>query len=147
MITSTANERIKWVSKLQTKKKERDLQDVFVTEGMRMLKEVPKERLVSCFCTENFLRQYAWIEDTANRLEHGLEVVSDKVFDKITDTKTPQGVLAVVKREHFDLDDYINDKSLFVILENIQDPGNLGTIVRMSEAAGVDAVIMGSRNS
>ena len=144
MITSTANERIKWVSKLQTKKKERDLQDVFVTEGMRMLKEVPKERLVSCFCTENFLRQYAWIEDTANRLEHGLEVVSDKVFDKITDTKTPQGVLAVVKREHFDLDDYINDKSLFVILENIQDPGNLGTIVRMSEAAGVDAVIMGS---
>ena len=118
MITSTANERIKWVSKLQTKKKERDLQDVFVTEGMRMLKEVPKERLVSCFCTESFLRQYAWIEDTANRLEHGLEVVSDKVFDKITDTKTPQGVLAVVKREHFDLDDYINDKSLFVILEN-----------------------------
>ena len=74
MITSTANERIKWVSKLQTKKKERDLQDVFVTEGMRMLKEVPKERLVSCFCTENFLRQYAWIEDAANRLEHGLEV-------------------------------------------------------------------------
>lgn len=144
MITSTANERIKWVSKLQTKKKERDLQDVFVTEGMRMLKEVPKERLVSCFCTESFLRQYAWIEDTANRLEHGLEVVSDKVFDKITDTKTPQGVLAVVKREHFDLDDHINDKSLFVILENIQDPGNLGTIVRMSEAAGVDAVIMGS---
>ena len=56
MITSTANERIKWVSKLQTKKKERDLQDVFVTEGMRMLKEVPKERLVSCFCTESFLR-------------------------------------------------------------------------------------------
>lgn len=144
MITSTSNERIKWVSRLQTLRKERDIQEVFVTEGMRMLREVPKDRLLSCFCTESFLRRYPWIEDTANRLEHGLELVSDKVFDKISDTKTPQGVLAVVKREHFVLDNYINDKSFFVILENIQDPGNLGTIVRMSEAAGVDAVITGS---
>ncbi len=70
------------------------------------------------------------------------EVVSDSVFQYLSDTKNPQGILAVVKQLHYELDDLFGENPLIVVLENVQDPGNLGTILRTAEAAGVTGILM-----
>ncbi|MCR5774534.1 MAG: RNA methyltransferase [Lachnospiraceae bacterium] len=67
--------------------------------------------------------------------------MKDADFARLADTRHPQGILAVVKQKHYELKD-LTGGSLYIILETIQDPGNLGTIIRTAEAAGVSAVIM-----
>ncbi len=70
------------------------------------------------------------------------EIVSDSVFQYLSDTRNPQGILAVVKQLHYELDDLFGETPLIIILENVQDPGNLGTILRTAEAAGVTGILM-----
>ena len=70
------------------------------------------------------------------------ELVSDIVFAQMSDTKTPQGALAIIKRAQYTVQDMMKDKPLLLLVENLQDPGNLGTIVRMAEGAGVTGVIL-----
>ncbi len=75
------------------------------------------------------------------------EVVSDSVFQHLSDTRTPQGILAVVQQLHYEIDDLFGNQgkpSLVIVLENVQDPGNLGTIIRTAEAAGVTGILMSS---
>ena len=70
-------------------------------------------------------------------------MLSDSVFASVSDTKTPQGVLCVVKMSGNRLEDMLQQKNgLWLILENVQDPGNLGTMFRTSEGAGIAGVIM-----
>lgn len=64
----------------------------------------------------------------------------DIVFAQMSDTKTPQGALAIVKMAQYTVQDMMKDKPLLLLVENLQDPGNLGTIVRMAEGAGVTGV-------
>ena len=75
-----------------------------------------------------------------------VEMVSDPVFQYLSDTKTPQGILAVVKQQEYELPDLIKKETapLILILENLQDPGNLGTILRTAEAAGAAGIILSS---
>jgi TrmH family RNA methyltransferase len=75
--------------------------------------------------------------------EFPLEILSDSVFKHVSDTQTPQGVLCIVKQKMHEMEDLLNiQKPHFMVLDNLQDPGNLGTIVRTAEGAGVDAVFM-----
>ena len=72
-----------------------------------------------------------------------LEILSDNVFGHVSDTKTPQGILCIVKQMEYHLETLLKvENPHFVVLDNLQDPGNLGTIVRTAEGAGVDAVFM-----
>ena len=71
------------------------------------------------------------------------EVLEDRIFEYVSDTKTPQGILCIVKQRRDRLEDIIKKENpLIMVLENLQDPGNLGTIVRTAEGAGVSAVLM-----
>ena len=71
------------------------------------------------------------------------EVVADSVFRAVSDTQTPQGVLAVVRMPHYTLDDVMRaDRTHLLLLESVQDPGNLGTMMRTGEGAGITGVIM-----
>ena len=73
------------------------------------------------------------------------ELLSDPVFAHISDTKTPQGILAVVRRRKYSMRDILREdpgKALVAVLDNLQDPGNLGTIFRTAEAAGVTGIIL-----
>ncbi len=80
-----------------------------------------------------------------NLIEIGL--VSDDVMKKMSDTDTPQGILAVSRIPAFSLDEILEKKpSALIFLEDIQDPGNLGTILRTAEGAGISGVIM-SKNT
>ena len=140
MITSTSNPQVKRLLQLQKKSKARNEEGVFVVEGLRMFVEVPKERVERVYVSETFYnkKKHEWNWD-----EFPLEILSDSVFKHVSDTQTPQGVLCIVKQEKYDVATLLDiENPHFMILDNLQDPGNLGTIVRTAEGAGVDAVFM-----
>lgn len=149
MITSTSNNKVKNLSKLVKTAKERKKQDVFVVEGLRMFMEIPKELHVETFATESFYEKNKELFETIS-----FELVADHIMESVADTKTPQGIISLVKRQHYELEqvcgcsDYMRQigvqKPLIMALENIQDPGNLGTILRTAEGAGVTGVLMSS---
>lgn len=149
MITSTSNPRIKNLMQLQKKGKARRKQQCFVVEGLKMVLEAPSKRLKAIYMSENFSRdeeQKKAVEKKAAASGCFLEVLSDKVFKDASDTMTPQGVMAVVSMVSFDWQHLILQKSgskrMILILESLQDPGNLGTILRTGEGAGIDGVIL-----
>lgn len=140
MITSTGNARVKNVIQLQTRARARKDSRQFVAEGFRMVSEAPADRIVSIYASETFARCNSGYMSI---IQVPYETVSDNVFAQMSDTRTPQGILAVIKMAEYEIGDIIaHDNGLYVIVENLQDPGNLGTIIRMSEAAGVDGIIM-----
>ena len=140
MITSTSNAQVKRLLQLQKKSKARNEEKVFLVEGIRMFSEVPKKRVEKVYVSESFYNK----KKTEIRFEeYQMEVLSDTVFQYVSDTKTPQGILCVVKQEESDWKKLLDiEKPHFVVLDNLQDPGNLGTIVRTAEGAGVDAIFM-----
>ncbi len=149
MITSSSNAKLKNVTALLQKSKARREQDAFVIEGVRLCREAPQEQVLETYVSEEYLNHNCSAEDRAylDTLPHGYEVVSADVFRRVADTQTPQGVLSVARRPHTSLEELLqvekNSRSpLFLILEDLQDPGNLGTLLRTSEGAGVSGVIM-----
>lgn len=138
MITSTSNIQVKQLQQLQKKAKERTAQDVFVVEGIKMYQEAPRDRLVQTYVSETFLKKHEAL--FAGKRE--VTVLSDRVFESVSDTRTPQGVLCLVRQYHYTLDDLLGSCPLLMALENIQDPGNLGTILRTAEGAGVTGVLL-----
>lgn len=170
MITSTSSSQVKHIVNLQKKSKSRKEEKQFVVEGIKMVSEAPKDRLVKVYISETFKADNEEFLKKMNYEAVGkdvLEIVSDNVFVRMSDTQTPQGIMAVVKmsdvciEDMFEKDNYTDSKDdgadkvedntvdakkqpLLLILENLQDPGNLGTIVRMAEGAGVTGIIMSS---
>jgi TrmH family RNA methyltransferase len=170
MITSTSSSQVKHIVNLQKKSKLRKEEKQFVVEGIKMVSEAPKDRLVKVYISETFKADNEEFLKKMNYEAVGkdvLEIVSDNVFVRMSDTQTPQGIMAVVKmsdvciEDMFEKDNYTDSKDdgadkvedntvdakkqpLLLILENLQDPGNLGTIVRMAEGAGVTGIIMSS---
>lgn len=139
MIESKNNQQIRTLLKLKKQSKERRKQKVFLVEGIRMFKEVPKERVVKAYATKSFFEEH---ENLFSGVSY--ELVEDKIFKEISDTVTPQGVLAVVRQKEYSLAEILEQSPnpCFLILENIQDPGNLGTMIRTGEGAGITGVIM-----
>ncbi len=152
MITSTSNQRIKELSQIQKKSKVRSREGVFVAEGIRMVRETPYDRLVSLYFSESFEKKYG--REVLDAISGGdakireqirkkTEILSDPVFSYVSDTKTPQGVLAVVRQMEYTLEQMTEGVvPHLMILDNLQDPGNLGTIFRTAEAAGVTGIMM-----
>lgn len=141
VITSTSNEQIKKLIQLKEKSKVRKTTGTFTVEGKKMFVEIPAEDLVSVYVSETFLKENG--ELVKNKK---YQIVSDQVFKKISDTVTPQGIVAVVKQKSYSIDYIIEkrnkEKSCIVVLDRLQDPGNMGTIVRTGEAAGISGIIM-----
>ena len=146
MITSTSSSQVKHVMSLLSKAKERKKNNEYVVEGIRMVSEVPEDSLVKIYMSERFqnnnpeyarelLRKQGITADM-------IEIVADNVFDRMSQTQTPQGIMAVVKMKNNSLSDMLAGNPLLILVENLQDPGNLGTILRMGEGAGVTGVIM-----
>lgn len=144
MITSTANQQVKQLIQLNRKGKLRDARDIFVVEGPKMFKEAPKDRIEKAYVAKSLYEKPGTQKALAG-VEY--EVVEDAIFKTMCDTQTPQGILCLVRQYHYELSELLNrENPLFLVLENLQDPGNLGTIMRTAEGAGVTAVIL-SRGS
>ena len=146
MITSTGNARVKQLVTWQKKRKARDEEGVYIVEGIRMYREAPRAQVREVYVSEQFYSRYGE-ELGLSAWGRQLEILSDHVFSHVSDTKTPQGILLVMEQrsceicEMLDLDAQ-GRKPLLMVLDNLQDPGNLGTILRAGEAAGVTGVIM-----
>ena len=162
MITSLANKGVKEVIQLEQKGKVRKEKGLFVAEGIKMFMEAPPEEIQKVYVSANFLEKTSSAcKAKFDSILSPYEMVSDEVFKKMSDTMTPQGILCVMKQKQYSLDVMLStdNKSsidnttaqdnmsssaapLLVILEDIQDPGNLGTIFRSGEGAGVTGIIM-----
>lgn len=152
MITSTSNEKIKRVSKLLKSSQERRNSRQFVVEGERICSEIPADRFVEGYVSEEYIQKStskgASLKEVDGFVQIGklsFMLVSSQVYKKMSDTVSGQGILAVVKQKKLDPIDFVEeyeDSNLkLLLLENIQDPGNLGTMIRTAEAAGFDGII------
>ena len=137
MITTNQNKQIKQILKLKKSARERRKQQLFLVEGIRMFKEIPEKRLYKAYAAKDFYEEH-------REIFQGIvpEMVSPQIMKEISDTMTPQGVLALVQMEEAEAKEFIKEGVLLLVLENIQDPGNLGTILRTGEGAGIDGVLM-----
>ena len=75
-----------------------------------------------------------------------LYITTEKIFKKISDTQTPQEILAVVEKKKFDKETVLSNKGIFVVIDTLQDPGNIGTIIRTAESFGCKGIFI-SKNS
>lgn len=140
MITSTGNQQMKNITALMKKAKTRKEQGVFVVEGRKMYEEVPAEWIERIYVSESFLKEEGAADLLADR---SYEVLSDAVFKSVSDTQTPQGILCLVHMPHYELTELLQgEKTHLLILESVQDPGNLGTMMRTGEGAGITGIIM-----
>ena len=148
-ISSPSNEKIKSVIQLQTKASVRKKQKMFVIEGIKMYGETPENQLELTYVSEKFYDEYIKTGKISDKTKSRLNkkeyiIVADQVFKNMSDTVTPQGIMAVVKQNEYKLSDILkeDEKQIFMVLESLQDPGNMGTIIRTGEGAGIAAIIV-----
>lgn len=143
MISSVSNGKVKKAAALGKKAKYRRETGLYVVEGPKMASELPQDEIESVYVTEDFLKSYQEIAGKMMELKC-MELVTDEVMKAMSDTETPQGILAVARQRQYEMKDILKrqDKAHLMILETLQDPGNLGTIMRTAEAAGVSGLVM-----
>ena len=141
MITSASNDKIKEIKKLIKSASRRKETGLYIVEGIRMVREIPADAVKTIYVAESMTDKFA---DICNRTQAEVEIVRDSVFQSMSDTNTPQGILAEVYQTATTEDDlFAGDAAPFLlIIERLQDPGNLGTIIRTAEGAGVTGIIL-----
>ncbi len=144
MITSITNPRVKQIVQWQTKARERRDAGVYLAEGFKMYEEAPEEDIREVFLSEEALKKAEESTGIREKLDRtGYETVSGGGFRKMSDTQAPQGILCVLGRREYGMEQLLAGRApLLIVLEGLQDPGNLGTIVRTGEGAGVSGIIM-----
>ena len=143
MIQDPSQAEIKGVAKL-TKKEARSETGLFLLEGPQGLKEaLDRPKLIEkLFATESFEEKYPELISRARDARVTVNLVSEGVLKELSDTTTPQGVVAVCQQFHVSVEDVIASKpTLVAFLAQIRDPGNAGTVLRAADAAGADAVV------
>ncbi len=145
-IKSKDNEKFKYLKTL-LKKKNRMREKKYMVEGYRIIKqamETDEKLYMAVFC-ESFEKN-EFCESVLEELESkGTRVykLSQKLFDEISDTQNSQGIIAVAHMKNIEMEEQIEKGARFMlVLDRIQDPGNMGTIIRTADAAGVEAVVL-----
>ncbi len=143
VITSKDNEIIKNIRKLK-EKKYRNIENKFIVEGIKIIKEAIEEKalidtIVVCeeCIAEGVINQKLLYEVA----KYNCIYVSEKVFDCISEVNNPQGILAVINKANEEKEVNINE-DVIVALDGIQDPGNLGTIIRTVDSVGLKQIII-----
>lgn len=143
IINSKENSKIKYVRTLSSKKG-RDEQNAFIVEGIKFVSEAIKEKahIIYLIFSEKLVDKTELKELYYKSKESGYEVLicDDNVFNTAADTINSQGVLAVIKKENSNKE--IKDYKFAIFCDRIQDPGNLGTIIRTADAFGPAVVIL-----
>ena len=146
VISSKDNEIVKNIRKLK-EKKYRDLSNCYVIEGIKLLKEAIEEnakikQIVICDdCEKNGTLDKKLLYEIA---KYNCVYVTEKVFNILTDVANPQGILAVIEKEN-NLTEINWNEDLILILDNLQDPGNLGTILRTADSANLKQIIVSKK--
>lgn len=146
MITAKNNSQLKYISLLLKKKSAREEDGVFVCEGKKMFFEIATqapELLVKAYWSQKGLSGLSG-EEQALLSVCPYEEVTDEAFGAVAETVTPQGVLCIVRKPKRTLSDMLSSGKGLLLLETLQDPGNLGTMLRTAEAAGIGGIILSS---
>lgn len=144
-ITSIKNPLVKEVKSLY-RKRERMKNRSFIIEGIKIIEEAINNnyRVKNIIYTDRLLNTKDGSEFFKN-IEHmnNLVYVPDNIFKEISDTENPQGILAIAKFEFRDLSELNDKESPFLLfLDELQDPGNMGTIIRTADAFNIDGIIL-----
>lgn len=134
-ISSISNQVVKAAKQLKNKNKRYE-SGLYIAEGENVVLEAVLHcpcDIVRIFVTEKFI-------DLIDHYNFEICVVPDYIMEAISDTKSPQGVLAVMKMA--DTRFNVSDTDIAVYLDNVSDPGNIGTIIRTADAAGITTVIL-----
>ena len=137
-ITSAQNEYIKKLSKLSSKK-HREESGVFLAEGEHLAEMV----CASTYVVETIIMTEEYYVKTPHKFSGDIILVPESIMEKIADAKTPQGVLAVVKMPE---ESEKLESGRYIYCDNLQDPGNVGTVIRTADAFSFSGVIL-SRGS
>jgi|LSQX01.2.fsa_nt_gb TrmH family RNA methyltransferase len=148
-ITGSGNKYIKHIKSLNIKKY-RDTFGEYLIEGKKILEEAIYENveIKSVVINDKFLNSDSSnserILDQLNNRNIDVFRIPEKIFKDISNTENPQGVMAILKINEISINDFIQEgnPSFLIFCENIQDPGNMGTIIRTADAAGVDGVLV-----
>ncbi|MDO4166585.1 MAG: RNA methyltransferase [Eubacteriales bacterium] len=143
MISSESNGQIKEVIKLQKQARYRRKQQTFVVEGIKMVQEAAYHgKLQKMYISEGKYQEISQILSAlVNTYEY--EIVSDQVLKQISETVTPQGILGTVTLPTYDMENILQqEKHRFLLLDDLRDPGNLGTVMRTAEGAGMSGVLL-----
>ena len=144
-ISSKENQTIKYIKKLISSASFRREEGLFVAEGLRLCEDALRSgAAVTCaLFSETLAAKNPALVGRVSAVCREVYAVRDSIFSTVSDTKTPQGVLFVIKRLDKKLDfDTMKKNGKILALEAIQDPVNLGTILRSAEALGADAVVL-----
>lgn len=136
MITSASNKRIKDIQKLKENKNIKKY-GRYLIEGKHLVEEALDAKVVEQIIVSESFEEYNIVDS----FEGDIIKVTDSVLKSISDTITSQGIIAVCRIVKKELD--INNYSKVLILDKIQDPGNLGTIIRTADAFNFDCIILG----
>ena len=136
IITSKANSVVKNAKKLHQKKYRKS---AYLIEGWHLFEEAVQAgvRIEKIFALESYQDQLAAFPQTV--------WVSEEILRDLADTQTPQGIVAVLQKAEVGLPDLHQGKYLF--LEDVQDPGNVGTMIRTADAAGFTGVIVSDKSA
>ncbi len=143
MIESMSNGQIKKIQKCKKSARFRREAKCFLIEGFKMVEEALRyDRVQTMYVSEGAADEYE--KRFHHKMNRGhVEWVRDAVFREISDTSTPQGVLAIASMPEYQRETLVeNESAAFICLEDLQDPGNLGTIIRTAEGAGMTAVVL-----
>jgi TrmH family RNA methyltransferase len=145
VITSLSNPRVKHLREL-IKKGQFDSKHQVPVEGLKLIRDAVQSRLVieEVYICESRAQEGGLQEilKQIGQLDIRTQLVAERVYNALVDTEAPQGIVAVVKLPQFQLDQIIRDSSLLLLADQLQDPGNLGTLIRSAEAFGVKAVLL-----
>jgi len=148
-IVSPANERLKRVKRLINQKKARSKERAFVVEGLKVVEEAINSGTVAEFVfasVDEFEEDDQCFPEIQKLcIENDIEFVrvEKKLFDSVVDTQTPQGIAAVVGSKDFSWDSFFDDANGHIlVLVDVRDPGNLGTLIRTAEASGAHGVVL-----
>lgn len=141
LITSNENSNVKLYVKLSSSKKARDEHNKFTLEGSRLIIDAASEKsdIQTIFTTGS---AYEKNRDFLKNYSDKILLISEGVAKRLSNTKSDQGIFAIVNKPENKLLRNQTIKGKYVVLNNIQDPGNLGTILRTADAVGINGVIL-----
>lgn len=148
VITSKDNEIIKNIKKLK-EKKYRDIENKFIVEGIKMVEEaiIEKADIDKIVVCEDCINDGQFSQEFLYEIaKNNCIYVSKKVFDTLTDVTNPQGILAIINKKNSE--NIINyDEDVIIVLDGIQDPGNLGTIIRTVDSCNLGQIILSEKTA
>lgn len=147
VISSKDNETIKKLKKLKDKKY-RDQENCYLIEGIKLIKEAIQENAkIKLIVVCDDCQQENNIEEIKYEIaKYECIYVTEKIFLSLTNVINPQGMLAVIEKEA--TNNEINyDDDLFLVLDNIQDPGNMGTILRTADSLNLKQIIISKESA